>query len=170
MQIDVSNEYKRQKKESILLIDDDRVGLELVGDIVLTAIDTTVIEATDWDEAIERAVKDRPFMIILNLFFSTKREGFSPYLEELKKAIIGEKTDINDVDTTRKDGFSLSLTLKENPLTAPIPLLGIGPMDIEYLHRLAIKAKCNDYLGKPFGMRELIDKINGLLVSLRKAE
>lgn len=151
-------------KKKGLLIDDDPIMISLIGEILGTVMNIPILTASTWEESVDKAVVERPFIIILNLFISLRGSSLFPYMEAINSYILGEEPPVREVDRNRKDGFNLACSLKEISETASIPILGIGPMNIPYLRGMALKAGCNDYLGKPFGMTDFVNKVRGLTI------
>lgn len=62
-------------KRKILIIDDDRDFVEM-NKIVLESRGFEVIEGCDGDEGYEKAVRERPDLIVLDVMMNTAGEGF----------------------------------------------------------------------------------------------
>ncbi len=144
----------------ILLVEDDPIMLELLSEI-LQSSGVNVLVASTFEDAREKAVKEHPSAIIVDLFFSTKNSDVQFYLDGIRQELLGETPSVY-VSRASKDGFGLSYRLKEDPETGSIPILAIGPMDTPYLRKLAFGAGCDEYLGKPFGMKDLLHKLTGM--------
>ncbi len=147
------------KEERVLVVEDDPVMLELLSEI-LGNNGMNVLSASTYEEAKKKAL-ERPSLIIIDLFFSTRDSDMFFYLDGIRQEMLGE-TPPAYVSRKAKDGFGLSSSLKANPQTVSIPILAIGPMDTPYLRRLALGVGCDEYLGKPFGMNDLLSKLRTL--------
>lgn len=144
----------------ILIVEDDPIMLELLSEI-LKSSGVDVLVASTFEDAREKAAREHPSAIIVDLFFSTKSSDVQFYLDGIREELLGE-TPALYVRKNSKDGFGLSYRLKEDPETGSIPILAIGPMDTPYLRKLAFGAGCDEYLGKPFGMKELLHKLTSI--------
>ncbi len=149
----------------VLLIDDDPVTRDLIAEVLSFVIKVKTLSVSAWDLGIDKALDKRFSLIIINLFFGASKESFYPYLEDIQREIIGMKTCRREIDRDRKNGFSLSCSIKDT--LCPVPILGIGPMDTPYLNDLARKAGCDMYLGKPFTVQELVEKVRFLMGSAK---
>lgn len=146
-------------KERVLVVEDDFVMLELLSEMLGTK-GINVLTASTYEEARKKAL-EKPSLIIIDLFFSTRNSDMFFYLEGIRQEMLGETPPIC-VSEKAKDGFGLSSSLKADPQTVSIPILAIGPMDTPYLRRLALAVGCDEYLGKPFGMNDLLSKLRTL--------
>lgn len=73
-----------------------------------------------------------------------------------------------DILLNGTDGRLVCQTLKANTKTAMIPIIIISAYpDIE---QSALKAGADDFLSKPFGMQELLTKMESLLFQKKKAK
>jgi PAS domain S-box-containing protein len=75
---------------------------------------------------------------------------------------------ITDVMMPRLDGFELLKALRENPGTAPIPVIMLSARAGEEARVEGLQAGADDYLTKPFSARELLARVGGTL-ALAKA-
>ena len=103
----------------VLVVDDDSDIRELLSD-VLQARGYEVIQADGGSEALKKAVKDKPDLIIL------------------------------DVLMPEVDGFAVIKSLKENPETDKIPVVILTGLPAEQGEQVAMKAGINHYIPKPW--------------------
>lgn len=77
---------------------------------------------------------------------------------------------VADIMMPGLDGFGLLKGLRENPMTRATPVIFISALSDESSRVAGIEAGANDYLVKPFSMRELRARINVLLELVRQRE
>ncbi len=70
---------------------------------------------------------------------------------------------ITDVMMPNLDGFGLLKALREDPRTAPIPVVMLSARAGEEARVEGLKAGADDYLTKPFSARELLARVGGTL-------
>lgn len=68
-----------------------------------------------------------------------------------------------DIMLPGNDGLELLRQLRENNATAAIPVMMLTAKGTEYDTVYGLDAGADDYLAKPFGMMELISRVNALL-------
>jgi two-component system, cell cycle response regulator DivK len=68
-----------------------------------------------------------------------------------------------DMSLPVMDGWEAVRTLKDNPKTQPIPVLGLSAHAMTTDRDKAIRAGCDDYDTKPVDIKRLIGKIQALL-------
>jgi len=73
-----------------------------------------------------------------------------------------------DIMLPEEDGLSILRKLRQNPLTAEIPVMMITAKSREYDKVVGLDSGADDYLTKPFGMMELIARVKALLRRTRK--
>lgn len=112
-----------------ILVADDNRDSRLLIADIVTGIGAEVIQAVDGLEAIEKTQAEIPDLVIL------------------------------DVTMPGMSGFEVCAHLKSAPETSHIPILMLTAMsDID--HRVqGLKAGADDYLGKPFSPRELVERV-----------
>ena len=67
-----------------------------------------------------------------------------------------------DVMMPGMDGYEVCRTLKNDPLTASIPVVLLTARDLEDDHLRGLDAGCDAYLTKPFSPLELIEELGAL--------
>ncbi len=117
---------------TILVVDDSAESRELVVD-VLTASGYVVLEAEDGAELLERAKRERPALILL------------------------------DLQLPGMDGFTLARQLKADPETKGIPILAVSAYAMPEHQARALAAGCDGYLPKPVNIRDLTETVAHML-------
>lgn len=117
---------------------------------------TSVIAIVEDDESVRRS-------LVLNL----ELEGFktieAPDGQEGVEIIKEKNPDliILDVMMPRKDGLEACREIRNCGISTPIILLTARSAEVDKV--LGLELGADDYLGKPFGMRELIARVKALL-------
>ena len=85
--------------------------------------------------------------------------------EELYDALQEETPELIllDVMLPGEDGISICSALRHNARTADIPIMMLTAKSTEYDTVTGLDAGADDYLAKPFGMMELLSRVNALL-------
>ena len=90
--------------------------------------------------------------------------GFSR-ASEMDVALAGEVPDLFllDVMLPDEDGISVLKRLRADSRTANVPIMMLTAKSTEFDTVCGLDAGADDYLAKPFGMMELISRVNALL-------
>jgi DNA-binding response OmpR family regulator len=72
-----------------------------------------------------------------------------------------------DVRMPGLDGIELCRELRASPDTAKLPIVMISAQGRPQDRELAFAAGCDDYVVKPFSPRELVERVQQLLVEVR---
>jgi two-component system alkaline phosphatase synthesis response regulator PhoP len=120
------------KKGKILVVDDE-VNITQILEFSIGSEGFEVITAQNGEEAIERARRERPDLIIL------------------------------DIMMPKIDGYEACRILKANPLTKNIPVLLLTAKGRDIDRRLGYEVGATDYIVKPFSPNKLIERIHRLL-------
>jgi len=120
------------KKAKILVVDDE-VNITQILEFSIGAEGFEVITASNGEEAIDKARKEQPDLIIL------------------------------DIMMPRIDGYEACRILKANPLTKNIPVVLLTAKGRDIDKRLGYEVGATDYIVKPFSPNKLIERINELL-------
>lgn len=93
-----------------------------------------------------------------------KTRGFSR-ASEMDIALAGEVPDLFllDVMLPDEDGISVLKRLRADARTANVPIMMLTAKGTEYDTVTGLDAGADDYVTKPFGMMELLSRINALL-------
>lgn len=121
----------------VLVVDDEKDIADLVK-LVLQLGNHEVTVITEPDAAVEKAVEIVPDLILL------------------------------DVIMPNVDGYDLFRELKEQPSLAQVPIafLTSNNKSVDLMVGLHVM-KAEDYITKPFGKQELLDRVNALLARHR---
>jgi len=117
----------------ILVVDDDK-DLSDLARLVLEHGHHTVTTVSEPEQAVEEALRTKPDLVLL------------------------------DVAMPRMDGFEVYRAFKENSQLASIPIsfLTSNNRQIDRMVGLHVM-KADDYITKPFGKQELLDRVSALL-------
>ena len=117
-----------------ILVVDDEVNITQILEFSIGAEGYEVVTAANGEEAIDKARREQPDLIIL------------------------------DVMMPKIDGFEACRILKANPLTKGIPVVLLTAKGRDIDKRLGQEVGATDYIVKPFSPNKLIDRIHQLLV------
>lgn len=120
------------RKAKILVVDDE-VNITQILEFSMGAEGYEVITASNGEEAIDKARKEQPDLIIL------------------------------DIMMPRIDGYEACRILKANPITKNIPVVLLTAKGRDIDKRLGYEVGATDYIVKPFSPNKLIERINELL-------
>ncbi|MBN1825321.1 MAG: response regulator [Candidatus Eisenbacteria bacterium] len=118
--------------KKILIVDDEVYILHIL-DFSLGAEGYEVITAADGEEAIERAKKEKPDLVVL------------------------------DIMMPKVDGFEACRRLKADSDTSAIPVILLTAKGREVDRRMGMEVGADDYIVKPFSPNKLIEKIGSFL-------
>ena len=116
----------------ILIIEDEKDIVDLIA-YQLTQSGFSVISALDGPSGLERAKKERPSLIILDLMLPGM------------------------------DGKDVCRALKSTPLTQSIPILMLTAKTEEMDRVVGFELGADDYVTKPFSPRELVSRVRAVL-------
>jgi len=116
-----------------ILVVDDEVNITQILEFSIGAEGYEVIAAQNGEEAIDKARREQPDLIILDIMM--------PII----------------------DGYEACRILKANPLTKNIPVVLLTAKGREIDKRLGYEVGATDYIIKPFSPNKLIDRIHELL-------
>ena len=120
-----------------ILVVDDEVNITQILEFSIGAEGYEVVTAANGEEAIDKARREQPDLIIL------------------------------DVMMPKIDGYEACRILKANPLTKGIPVVLLAAKGRDIDKRLGYEVGATDYIIKPFSPNKLIDRIHQLLVGSR---
>lgn len=91
-------------------------------------------------------------------------KGF-PNAEEFWQALREEVPQmvLLDLMLPGEDGLTILEKLRSSPATAKLPIMVLTAKDTEYDKVLGLNTGADDYVPKPFGMMELVARVNSLL-------
>ncbi len=116
-----------------ILVVDDEINITQILQFSIGAEGYEVITAQNGEEAIDKAKREQPDLIIL------------------------------DIMMPRIDGYEACRLLKANPLTKNIPVVLLTAKGRDIDKRLGQEVGAIDYIVKPFSPNKLIDRIQKLL-------
>ncbi|WP_324282845.1 PAS domain S-box protein [Cyanobacterium aponinum UTEX 3221] len=96
-------------------------------------------------------------------------KGFSLEVAKNGKDALNKLKDINpciilmDIQMPELDGFETIRLIKENPRWQNIPIVAVTALAMTGDKEKCLNAGANDYLSKPFRLKDLIEKINTIL-------
>jgi CheY-like chemotaxis protein len=123
---------KGQRLPTVLVIDDDRAATDLV-QVILENEGYTVLKAFDGKEGVERAVRERPDLIILDLIMP------------------------------ETSGFNVAYQLKHIPATQAIPIIILTSMEIDNTMAEQLESYVVGLMNKSaFTKRELLREIGNI--------
>jgi DNA-binding response OmpR family regulator len=110
------------------------------------------------------------------LEFNLKKAGFAVGtanngVEALKKVCsLTPDLILLDLMMPEIDGFGVCETLRSNPITKSIPIIILTAVTSQLARFSGLEAGANDYLTKPFSLRQLVTRIEQLLPRSFKAQ
>ena len=119
--------------EKILIVEDNPQNMRLV-EMALSAESYTLLEATNGEEALEVAKKERPDLIIM------------------------------DIQLPKMSGLEVTRKLREIPEFSRTPIIAITAYAMKGDKEKALDAGCNAYLSKPISARDLPNLIAKMLL------
>ncbi len=108
----------------ILIVEDDPKNMKVLA-MALRPHGYTLVEATDGEEALEIAVRDKPDLILM------------------------------DVRLPKIDGVEVTRRLRQMPAFKHIPIIAVTAYAMKGDKEKVIEAGCDAYLSKPVNTREL---------------
>ena len=124
-------------KEKILIVEDNPQNMRLI-EMVLRAKNYALLKATDGEEALEMATRERPDLILM------------------------------DIRLPRMSGLEVTRKLRETPMFSHIPIIGITAYAMKGDKEKVIESGCDAYLSKPINTRELPRIIAEMLLKWKK--
>ena len=110
--------------EKILIVEDNPKNMRLI-EMVLRSKGYTLLEATDGEEALSKAAREHPDLIIM------------------------------DIQIPKMDGLEVTRKLRENPSLGHIPIIAITAYAMKGDREKIMEAGCDAYIAKPINTREL---------------
>ncbi len=115
------------------LVVEDNLDLLELLTIQMEMMGFSVIEANNGIEAVEKAIREKPHVILM------------------------------DILMPKMDGREATRKIRSNPKTKDIPILASTVLYEELELRSCIEAGCNDYITKPFTLKELQRKVQDFI-------
>ena len=124
-------------KEKILIVEDNPLNMRVI-EMILRDKDYILLEATDGEEALEMAIRERPDLIIM------------------------------DIRLPRMSGLEVTRKLRETPAFSHTPIIGLTAYAMKGDREKVIESGCDAYLSKPISTRELPRMITEMLSQRQK--
>jgi CheY-like chemotaxis protein/KaiC/GvpD/RAD55 family RecA-like ATPase len=121
-----------EQKHKILLVDDE-ANIRLLGEKLLREAGYNVVLATNGNEAIEKAISERPDLVI------------------------------TDISMPQKNGFEVCKALRSDPVLSHVPILILSALGDEFNKLTGFEGGANDFITKPFRADELKERVSMLL-------
>jgi PAS domain S-box-containing protein len=118
--------------KKIMLVEDNQLNMLLVADFLKTK-GFAVVEATSGELALEKAARERPDIILL------------------------------DIQMPGIDGFEVLRKLREDPGLKDIPVIVMTALAMKGDEERCRLAGADDYISKPVNLKEMLNKITGVL-------
>ena len=125
-------EVEKELLKKILVVDDNQDSRELVVK-VLKNKGYEMVEATDGEEALERAVAEKPDLILL------------------------------DISIPKLNGYEVARILKGKEEFKNVPIVALTAHAMKGDRAKALEAGCEGYISKPINVRELPAQIKSFL-------
>jgi len=119
-------------KGKVLVVDDEIYILHIL-DFSLNAEGYEVITAEDGEQAIEKAQKEQPDLVVL------------------------------DVMMPKIDGYEACRKMKQDPKMKDVPVILLTAKGRDIDRKLGLEVGADDYITKPFSPNKLIEKIGSFL-------
>ncbi len=124
-------------KEKILIVEDNPQNMRLL-EMTLRTRGYIIIEATDGEEALDTAIKDKPDLIIM------------------------------DMQLPKMSGAEVVKRLRQMPGFEKIPIIAVTAYAMKGDKEKIIKAGCDVYVSKPINTRQLPEIIAKTLLKRRR--
>ena len=124
-------------QEKILIVEDNPQNMRLL-EMTLRANNYALIKATDGEEALNMARRERPDLIMM------------------------------DIQLPKMNGLEVTKKLRENPAFSRTPIIGITAYAMKGDKERIIESGCDAYLPKPINTRELPGVIAEVLSQRQK--
>ena len=120
-------------KERILIVEDNPQNMRLM-EMTLRAKGYTLLRATDGEEALDMATKDKPDLIIM------------------------------DIQLPKVSGLEVTKRLRQMPAFNYIPIIAVTAYAMKGDKKKVIEAGCDAYLSKPINTRQLPGMVAEMLL------
>jgi len=124
-------------KEKILIVEDNPQSMILF-EMLLRTKGYTLLEATDGEEALDIATRERPDLILM------------------------------DIQLPKMSGLEVTRRLKRMPAFSHIPIIALTAYAMKGDKEKFINAGCDAYLSKPVNTRELPEVVSEILFRQQK--
>ncbi|MCD6111961.1 MAG: response regulator [Bacteroidales bacterium] len=163
-----------ETKKKILIVDDDIDVINIV-ETILTKKGYEVISANDKTEGIEKILKEKPDLAILDVIMTTQYEGFelaklikdSPDLQDMPVLM---QTSIDVLFTTKPSVQAMAREYRKNPEYKDLDVLLVknintGDAGVDYKSETgeSIWFPVNGFIRKPVDANKILPEIKKLL-------
>ena len=124
-------------REKILIVEDNLRNMRLI-EMTLRAKNYTLLKATNGEEALDIATRERPDLILM------------------------------DIRLPGMDGLEVTRRLRETPAFSHTPIIGLTAHAMKGDREKVLESGCNAYLSKPINTRELPGMITEMLSQRQK--
>jgi len=124
-------------KEKILIVEDNPPNMRLM-EMTLRAKGYTLLRATDGEEALDMAIKNKPALIIM------------------------------DIQLPKVNGLEVTKRLRQMPDFNHIPIIAVTAYAMRGDEERIIKAGCDAYLSKPINTHQLAEIVTKMLLQGQK--
>jgi len=111
-------------EKRILIVEDNPVHTRLI-EMTLRGKNYTLLKATNGEEALDIAIRERPDLILI------------------------------DLNLPKMTGFEVARKLRENPVFSHTPIIAVTAYAMRGDREKSIESGCDAYLSKPIDTREL---------------
>lgn len=124
-------------KEKILIVEDNPQNMRLI-EMTLRARGYSLLKATDGEEALEMAIREKPDLIIM------------------------------DLNLPKVSGLEVTRRLRQMPAFNHIPIIAVTAHAMKGDEEKIIEAGCDAYLPKPINTRQLPEVVAEMLLKRQK--
>ncbi len=124
-------------KEKILIVEDNPQNMRLI-EMTLRARGYSLLKATDGEEALEMAIREKPDLIIM------------------------------DLNLPKVSGLEVTERLRQMPAFNHIPIIAVTAHAMKGDEEKIIEAGCDAYLPKPINTRQLPEVVAEMLLKRQK--
>ena len=124
-------------KEKILIVEDNPQNMRLM-EMVLGVKGYTLFKATDGEEALDMATRERPDLIIM------------------------------DIQLPKMNGLEVTMKLRKTPAFSYTPIIGLTAYAMKGDKEKVLESGCDAYLSKPINTRELPGLVAQMLQQCQK--
>jgi two-component system cell cycle response regulator DivK len=124
-------------KQKILIVEDNPLNMRLI-EMILKANSYTLLKATDGEEALDIATRERPDLVLM------------------------------DIRLPKMGGLEVAKRLRKNAALSHIPIIALTAHAMKGDEEKAIEAGCDSYLSKPVNTRELPRLVADMLLLRQK--
>ena len=125
--------------ERILIVEDNPLNMKLLL-VILQSYGYTIFEATDGEEALEVAVREKPALIMM------------------------------DMQLPRLSGLEVTRRLRQMPSFKHVPIIAVTAYAMKGDREKFIAAGCDAYLSKPIDTRELPGMVARMLLNTKAGQ